>query len=49
MVDVMRTSWGNMMRASHGHQAFSMAGSMTAQQLYGDLEKSSHIGSLENK
>ena len=37
------------MRDSHGLQAFNMAGAMSAQKLYGDLEESSHIRSLEDK
>ena len=49
MVDIVRASWTNMMRASYGHQAFSIAGAMTAQKLYGDLEESSRISSLEYK
>ena len=49
MVDVMKISWGNLMSASRGIQAFVMAESMSAKKLYGDLEESSHIGSLEKK
>ena len=45
----MRTSWGNMKRATFGHKAFSIAGSMTSQELCEDLEMSSQISSVENK
>ena len=38
-----------MKSAEHGSEAFTIAGSMTPQQLCGDLEKSSNIGALENK
>ena len=49
MISDMRVSWGTMKRAEHGSDAFTIAGSMTPQQLCRDLEKSSHIGALENK
>ena len=49
MISDMRMSWGTMKRAEHGSEAFTIAGSMTSQQLYIDLEKSSHIGALEKK
>ena len=49
MVDVMRTGWANMQRASLGFQAMTIAGSMTAEQLYSDLENSSLINHLERR
>ena len=49
MIEAMRIGWGNMMRDSFGYQAMFRAGSMSAEQLYCDLEKSSNIGCLEKR
>ena len=49
MIEAMRIGWGNMMRDSFGYQAMLRAGSMSAEQLYCDLEKSSNIGCLEKR
>lgn len=49
MVDEMRTIWGNMMRSSLGYKAFQIGGSMSAEELYGELENKSRIGALETR